>query len=280
MINARHLLLATGLLLMVYSSRGQEEVISSWPIENNLSDPTEGRRSFDIMGNVFVFGPGQSYFSGALAFQYAWGKERQHLAGAGIPLVFSDYQGLTPKLGFGDIRLKYYYFPHRDTTGKRFHSLGIGIETFAPTGREADGLSRGDWVMLATAKAGIRLHPRWVIYPIARYVFSFAETYSLNISAPPVNLPEHMDDDPGEIVSALQGEVQVTFQVPVIAAYVKLTPQYLYDMKTTSGSFSFFIMTGKMFTESFGIDLGFAAQIAGQRSFSTAWHIGLVQYLR
>lgn len=257
---------------------GQDE--EGWPYENNLSDPLEGRRSFDILGDVFSFGPGQSFYSGRLAFQYALGQQRKHLAGVDVPLIFSDYQGLSSKLGFGDIRLKYYFFPVRNDSGKKFKSLGIGLEAFAPTGKEEDGLSRGDWVMLATAKAGFRLHPRWALYPVARYVFSFSETYSLNISAPPINLPEPIEEDELEKVSALHGEFQVVFEIPTIAAYAKLTPQLLYDLKTSAGSFSFFTMFGKMFNEKFGINLGFAVQVAGQRSFNTAWHIGIVSYLK
>ena len=102
--------------LFSISSAGQD-FKSSWLLDNNPSNPTEGRRSFDLTGETFFFGHGQLFYSARLGVQYGFGKDRKHFASIQAPFIISDYSGVSTKMGIGDLYMGYYYFPYRDTTG-------------------------------------------------------------------------------------------------------------------------------------------------------------------
>jgi hypothetical protein len=254
---------------------------SSWLLANNLSNPLEGRRSFDISGQSFIYGKGEAFFAGRLAFYYSFGKDRKHFAGAEVPFVLSDYSGMDTKMGLGDIRLRYHYYAYRDNSGdKSFETFGLGVETFAPTGKEEDGLSRGNWVVYLNAMTAFRLGSRWAIYPVARYIFSFDSTYSINIAGPPFNVPQPPSEDNAEIVSAIQADAMVVYEMPKVAAFIGISPEFLFDTKRNAGSFALLTKLGKMFNEKFGISVAWAIQVAGQRSYKNAFHLGLISYLK
>jgi len=254
---------------------------SSWLLVNNPSVATEARRSFDLSGEAFIFGKGQSFFAGRLAFYYGIGGKRKHFAGIEVPFIISDYAGAETRMGMGDMRIMYHFFPYRDNSGERsFQAFGIGVEAFAPIGKESQGLSRESWVLYINATSAIRPHHRWAIYPSARYIFSFDSTYSISIAGPPFNLPEPLEQDAKEMVSSLQASSMVVFEFPKVAAYIGTTPEFLYDFTNKKGSFAWFSKIGKMFTEKFGISMAWAIQIAGQKSYSNAFHLGLIHYLK
>ena len=267
-------------LLFSLSSTGQD-FKSSWLLDNNPSNPTEGRRSFDLTSETFIFGSGKLYYSARLAFQYGFGNDRKHFASIQVPFIISDYSGVGTKMGFGDIYLGYYYFPYRDTTGdKSFQAAGFGLTACAPTGNKEQGLSRGDWVMVLNGVFTLRINERWAVYPVAKYFFSFDSTNSLSIAAPPGNLPEPSDVDGPEKVSSFLLEAQVVYEMPKVAAWIMASPQFLYDFRRNDYSLAMQTRFGKMFNQRFGMSFAWAAHISGQGSYNHAIQLYLVSYLK
>jgi len=254
---------------------------SSWEIENNPSNPTEARRSFDVSGESYLYGTSQSFFAARLSFYYGFGKNRKHFAGVQVPWGFSDYSGMNTKMGFGDMMFGYYYYPYKDISGnKSFQAAGIGLTTFAPTGNKENGLSRDAWVLTMHALFNVRINQRWAVYPMARYIFSFDSTYSKSIAIPPGNVPEPPSVDAPEKVSSFQFEAQLVYEMPKVGSWFMLSPQMSYDFQRNNYSLAMQTRLGKMFNRTFGMSFSWGVILAGEQSFKHAFQLFLIAYLK
>jgi hypothetical protein len=235
-----------------------------------------------MSGEAYLFGEGQAFYAARFAFYYAMGKNRRHLIGVQVPFLVSDYAGMSTKMGIGDVYFGYFYTFYRNQLGDSpFQAGNIGLTTFAPTGSKEAGLSRTDWVFIINSFYNIRFNERWAIYPMARYLFSIDSTTSKSIPIPPGNTPEpESADSPKSMVSSLQLEAQVIYEMPKVAAWIMMSPEFMYDFERKNAGFALQSKIGKMFNKKFGMSFSWSVNIAGQESFKHAFQVFLIHYLK
>ena len=281
-------LLALLTVMMVLSSPfvsfGQEEEEEefpfrpSWTAPHNPTDANEVKSALDLSAESYIFERGQLYTSFKLALYIKFGKER-HMLNADIPFAISDVQGTSTKTGFGDIHIGYQYVFYRNNTGKKiFQSAGFTLETFAPTGKTDAGLSREGWIFMPGIKFGLRVHPRWAIYPSAIYQFSADSVFAMSIATPPGTLPRTAKGADPVMINSLLMDARVVWEAPKAKAWIALAPAVMVDLYSGNAGFALKTSLGKMLKDNFGISFGYAAHITGQRSYKHAFNLALLNY--
>lgn len=267
-----------------FVSFGQDEeedelpYLSSWTSPHNPTDANELKSALDVSAESYIFERGQLYTSFRLALYIRFGKQR-HMLNADIPFAISDVQGSATQTGFSDIHIAYQYVFYRNLSGEKiFQTAGLTVETFAPTGKYDAGLSREGWVFMPGFKFGLRVHPRWAIYPSAVYQFSADSVMAISIATPPGTLPRTAKDASPQMINSLLLDARVAWEAPKAKAWISLSPAVMVDFYSGNAAFALKTSLGKMLKDNFGLSFGYAAHVTGQRSYKQAFNLVLLNY--
>jgi len=107
----------------------------------------------------------------------------RHLILGEVPLQYNLQEG---KVGFGDIRVRYFYLPYKNYE-KFFGAFGPSVDIIAPVGSVSNGIGNGRWV-IAPGLAGALMFAEWFqVFPVLSYQYMSKPVYHDTTLNDPIN---------------------------------------------------------------------------------------------
>lgn len=204
---------------------------------NNLANG-EGNSTFLRAGGDFVVAP----------------KMKLH---ADLPLAWSDLSHHNTDLGFGDLRLGWYYLAKDEPDARKlFQGFMPGVELVLPTGGATDGLGGDAGLLMPYVNLKMQAGETVTVYNVFRYVHSFSGYRAAG--NPDINTPvafKGKDTQLGKTVREIWWQIPITVKPKDMwVSWFTLTPDLAWNFhNTTRRSYRFDIEAGKNLKEDFAV---------------------------